>query len=353
MPERLGAATDLRRVLDAMPTIVWVHRAGGEPIYFNARWTEYTGLDLAQTLEIGAERLMHADDRPAFHAALQAGYRAEQPFEIEYRLQRGVAGEYRWHRARIVPMRDDTGTVVGWIGSAADVDDSRRRDQEQAFLVRASAILGTSLDVKRTLSDVAALVVPELSDWCAIDLLDENGGLERMAVAHVDPSKVAVAHEIWKRAPPSPDAPQGEYAVIRTREPELLAEITDELLTSVVTDQELLAMLRALGLRSSMCVPLVARDGVLGALTLVSAESGRRYGERDLHFATDFARRIAIAVENAQLYTAAQEARRASEAMAADVVEQSKAVEAALLAMRRERDDARARVRELEEKGSR
>ncbi len=348
MPERLGAATDLRRVLDAMPNIVWVHRAGGEPLYFNARWTEYTGLDLAQTLEVGAERLVHPDDLPKFRAAVAEGQRAEQPFDAEYRLRRGVTGEWRWHHAYLVPMRDEQGTVVAWIGTASDVDDDHRRDREQTFLVHASSILGTSLDVKRTLSDVAALVVPELSDWCAIDLLDAEGGLVRMAVAHVDPSKVAVAHEIWKRQPPKPDDPQGEYAVMRTREPQLLADISDELIASAVTDPEILGMLRALGLRSSMCVPLVARDTVLGALTLVSAESGRRYGDRDLRFATDFARRIAIALENAQLYTAAEQARRAAEAIAADVVEQSKQVEAALLAMRRERDEARARIAERE-----
>ena len=112
-----------------------------------------------------------------------------------------------------------------------------------------------------------------------------------------------------------------------------------------IPDGEVLALIRSLGLRSSMCVPLFVRDRVIGALTLVSAESNRLYGARDLTFATELARRIGVAVDNARLYGEAEQARAAAEAMAADVVEQSRAVEAALLAMRAERDDAAAAAR--------
>src|SRR5262249_6881355 len=111
--------------------------------------------------------------------------------------------------------------------------------------------------------------------------------------------------------PADPDAPYGVPNVIRTRRPELFAEISDELLVQATAETpELLALLRELGLRSSMCVPLIARDRVLGAITFIAAESGRRYSEHDLAIAMDLARRAATAVDNALLFREAQAARR-------------------------------------------
>src|SRR5206468_8364060 len=137
-----------------------------------------------------------------------------------------------------------------------------------------------------TLANVAALAVPQFADWCTIDMLEEDGSIARLAVAHVDPDKVQLA----EKYPADPDAAYGVPNVIRTKRPELFSEITDELLRDATVDTpELLDVLRKLGLRSSMCVPLVARDRVLGAITFVSAETGRRYDERDLAVAQDLA----------------------------------------------------------------
>jgi GAF domain-containing protein len=238
---------------------------------------------------------------------------------------------------------------VSFVGTAVDVDDQRRANSQQRFLAEAGKVLGTSLEPAKTLSDVARLVVPQLADWCAIDLVTEEGGFERLAVAHVDPTKVALAQQLWQRLPPRPEAPHGLYAVVRTRRAELFEDIPDEMLVASIPDPEILAIYRSLGLRSSMCVPLIARDHVLGALSLVSAESGRHYGKEDLAFAEDFASRIAVAIANARLYTETQQARAAAEALAADVVDQSKSVEAALLAMRAERDAALAKLAQLEQ----
>jgi len=299
-------------------------------------------LDLAETLHLGSNTLVHPNDMAELDRLWQEARARGASFEASYRL-RGRDGGYRWHLARLVPVREGN-RAVSWVGTAVDVDEQRRIDAEQRFLVQASAVLGTSLDLDTTLGDVARLVVPHLADWCAIDLLTDAGVLERPAMAHVDPSKVAMAWELWRRHPPRPEEPHGAYAVARTRRAELLANIPDELLVASIQDPEILALLRSLGLRSSMCVPLVARDRALGALTLVSAELGHHYGDRDLAFAEELARRIAIAVDNAQLYGAMKEARTAAEAMAADVVQQSRDVQAALLSMRAERDAAVARL---------
>lgn len=346
-PERAVLGAQQRDLADAMPHIVWTHDANGVATYFNRKWTEYTGLDLEESLRAGAHTLVHPADLEEVSRLFREAREKSSAFTTAYRL-RGRDGAYRWHEAHVVPLSMENGRVSSFAGTAIDIDDQRRVNQQQKFLAEAGKVLGTSLEPDRTLRDVAQLVVPHLADWCAIDLLRNEGGFDRMAVAHVDPAKVALAEELWRRLPPRPEEPHGLYEVVRSRQAELFEEIPDELLVASIPDPEILAIYRSLGLRSSMCVPLITRDRVLGALTLVSAESGRRYGKGDLTFAYDFASRIAVALDNARLYAAAQQARATAEALAADVVEQSKSVEAALLAMRAERDAALARLAERE-----
>src|SRR5437588_5960099 len=197
------------------------------------------------------------------------------------------------------------------VGTAELYESQRRLAEDQRFVAAASELLASSLEYERTLANVAALAVPAFADWCAIDMVEDDGSIRRLAVAHVDPEKVRLAGELAEKYPPDPDATYGVSHVIRTHRPELFPEITDELLQQATADTpELLEVLRELGLRSSMCVPLVARDRTLGAITFVSAESGRRYDESDLAVAQDLARRAATAVDNARLFRETQSARR-------------------------------------------
>jgi PAS domain S-box-containing protein len=197
------------------------------------------------------------------------------------------------------------------IGTAELYQVQRRVAEDQRFVAEASELLASSLDYETTLANLATLAVPRFADWCAIDIVGEDASIQRLTVAHVDPEKVRWAHELAEQYPPDPHAPYGVPNVIRTQEPELLEEIPDELLREATADTpELYAILGELGLKSSLCVPLVARGRVLGAITFVSAESGRRYGDSDLAIAQDLARRAAIAVDNARLFREAEEARR-------------------------------------------
>lgn len=338
-----------RELADAMPHIVWTSDTKGGLTYVNRRWAEYTGLDLEATLRAGAESLIHPDDREMVRDVFLRAMAAGETFTTLYRLRRGSDGAFRWHEARVGPLQLQGGRAVSFVGTAVDVDDERRTDQQHRFLSEAGKVLGTSLEPHKTLSDVARMVVPHLADWCAVDLLAEDGThFERVAVAHVDPAKVALAHRIWQLVPPRPKDPTGVAAVVRTGRAELLEDIPDALLVQSIPDPELLGLMRDLGLKSSMCVPLTTRGRTLGGLTLVAAESGRHFGPEDLVFAEDFAGRIAVALDNARLYTEVQVARRTAEALAADVVEQNRAVEAALLHMRAERDAA---LEELEARG--
>ncbi|MDQ3286594.1 MAG: PAS domain S-box protein, partial [Actinomycetota bacterium] len=185
---------------------------------------------------------------------------------------------------------------------AHDITESKRREEAQRFLAEVGATLSSSLDYRATLASVARLAVPRLADWCAVDIVEEDGSLERLVVEHEDPQKVQLAHELQERYPPDPETPQGLLRVLRSGQSEFYPDITDEMMVAAARDAEHLRLMRELGFVSLIFVPLVARGRTLGVITLVSAESGRRYGEADLELAEELARHAALAVDNARLY---------------------------------------------------
>jgi GAF domain-containing protein len=200
----------------------------------------------------------------------------------------------------------ENGLLVRAWGTQRDVTEHRRAEEAQRFLAEASDVLSSSLDYRETLSSVARFAVPTLADWCAVDVIDEDGSVERLAVEHPNPEKVALAYEIERRYPPDRDAPRGLHHALRTGEPEMVAEIPKELVDQVARDEWHRELLKKLNLRSYMIVPLITRGRTLGAISFVSAESGRRYEEADLQLAEELARRAALAVDNARLYEEAQ-----------------------------------------------
>ena len=153
--------------------------------------------------------------------------------------------------------------------------------------------------MKSRLENIARLMVPNLADWCAIDLGTADGPLQRLAVMHVDPAKIELAHESHQRFPPRPDDRSGIYEVLRTGQSQFVRDITDELLEASITDREQLALARQLGLKSAMIVPIVARGRTLGAMTLVWAESGRHYSRDRSGPGRRAGRRAGIALDNA------------------------------------------------------
>lgn len=180
--------------------------------------------------------------------------------------------------------------------------EAARQGAKLEFLAEAAGELAGSLDYEVTLANVARLAVPTFADWCAIDVVDD-GRLRRLAVAHVDPDKVQLAHELAERYPPDRDAPRGAWHVLRTGRSELIPVITDEMLTAAAVDEEHAAIARALHLRSALSVPLVARDRVLGVMTWVAAESERHFTADDLALAEELAQRAAVSLDNAELHS--------------------------------------------------
>ena len=305
-----------RALADAMPQIVWTAGPDGKATYYNQRWFEYTGLEPGPPQGDEWIRVVHPDDLGPTIERRRATLQTGEVFEVEYRFK-AADGSYRWHLGRAVPLRNRGGEIDFWVGTATDIDAQKRTEQSQDFLLRAGLELTRSLDYRRTLQAVAQLAVPEIADWCAIDLLEDEGTIRSLALAHADPAKVTFGRELQERYPTSADDDRGVARVIRTGEPELVTEIPDEYLVAAAADELQLDLLRELGLKSYMCVPLPTRDRVVGAITFVAAESGRRYEHRDLLLAEELARRAGTAIENAQLYHQVEERAQAARVLAA------------------------------------
>jgi PAS domain S-box-containing protein len=189
----------------------------------------------------------------------------------------------------------------------AAVDAAYRRAD---FLSVAGRRMASSLDYTETLQKVASAAVPAVADWCSITLVQRDGSLETVAVAHGDRDKTRWARALYDRYPPRRDAPYGSALAIRTGEMQLLENLTDESLIQGVPDEEIREILRELAPRSLLVVPLLTSDGVVGAIALVMAESGRRFTDQDAALARSLAARAALHIRNAQLFTERSEIAR-------------------------------------------
>ena len=209
--------------------------------------------------------------------------------------------------ASYYPLLDRDGETVGVSALVTDITrrkraeaELERRDRDEAFHLRVSGMLASSRDAKRMLRGFARLAVPRLADWCVIDMVQADGSLRRVALAHADRSKEDLGWEITRRYPSAPNAFEGIPKAIRSSFRELVPEIRDSFLEQIARDERHLELLLELGLRSLMIVPLTVRGCTLGAVTLAAAQSGRRYDRHDLAFAQALADRCALAVDNAQ-----------------------------------------------------
>lgn len=284
-----------------LPGLAWIKDAGGRYVFANEA--------AATAFGVPREQLPGKTDAELFPPATAARFRANDRQALDGGAGVQVIESLRHpdgttHHSLVskfpIPGPHGGPALVG--GVAFDVTDRMRAEEAVRFLAEAGEVLSSSLDPEATLSAVARLVVPRLADWCSVYLTDADGGLRRLAVAHADPGKVARAEEVAVRYPPDPGDSRGVGGVIRSGEPVLIPEVNDELLVEVARDADHLALLRGLGLRSAMIVPLTARDRTLGVVTFAAAESGRRYGPDDLNLARDLARRAALAVDNARLF---------------------------------------------------
>ena len=300
-----------RFLAEAQPDQIWTALPNGELDYVNQRALDYFELAFSELVEQGWAQVVHPEDLGRMLERWGNALATGERYENELRLRRATDASYRWHLTRAVPMTDRDGEVVKWFGSNTDIDDQKRAEEAQRFLLEAGAVLASSLDYRNTLAAVAKLAVPRIADWTRVDVL-EGDRLRTVAVEHVDPRKVELALELGRRYPEREDAEQGPPNVVRTGQSELAAEIGEDRLAELATDDLHLGLVRELGFQSYMCVPLSTHGRILGVISFVAAESGRRYGPEDLALAEELARRAGTAVENAQLYREVEERAQAA-----------------------------------------
>jgi PAS domain S-box-containing protein len=289
---------------------IGLHTADGV-VKDSPSWREITGQSAEEMRGRGWLQAVHPDDRARVTSAWEAAIAHTTIFEEEY-LLRQADGSYRWFADKTVPVYGDDGQVEEWIGTAVDIHDQHVAQEGVRFLARANEIFASSLDYRETLRNVTFLAVPRIADWCAVDMVDPTGEKpwSRLAVAHVDPAKIALAEEFHRKFPPDP-ATDGIHRVIRNGASELVPFVSEEMLLAGARNAEHLQMIRELGILSYMIVPLRSRGEVIGTITLVASD--RRFTQQDLTHAEELAYRASIAVENARLYSAAQAANRAKD----------------------------------------
>jgi PAS domain S-box-containing protein len=211
-------------------------------------------------------------------------------------------------------QRDERGRPVAILEINTDITERRQAEERLRLLSDAGSLLASSLDEEAMCERLAALAVPRLADWAAVDLLDADGRLRRLMVAHSDPSKVALGRVMWGDQRVDVNSTHPLATALRTGTSRLDPHASEATLAAWARDAQQLDRLRRLGLRSIMLVPIVVHRPALGVVSLATAESGRRFGPMDLELAEELARRAALAIDHARMYAAEQLARAEAEA---------------------------------------
>lgn len=290
----LESALDAIITIDAQGRVLAFNPAAEQ--MFGRRHDEAVGREMAQLIIPPSLRERH---REAVARVVTTGEAGLLGRRLELTGMRAGGEEFP---VELTITRVDLEGPPVFTGYVRDITARKRAELRAEILAQTGEDLTASLDFEATLEAVARLCVPRIADWCVVDLVAHKRRIERVAVAHADPSKEALAWELERRYRTDLDAPEGVPKAVRTGRSELIDDIPDALLETVARDEDHLALIRSLGLRSAMVVPLRARGETLGAISFVSAESGRRFDQEDLAFAEELARRAALAIANARNY---------------------------------------------------
>jgi PAS domain S-box-containing protein len=280
-----------------------LHWGESAPVVFR-----YPAANVGSSIEWWVERL-HPEDRQRVVSELHhVVHGADESWSSEYRFRRGD-GVYATMLDRGYVAREEDGEPARVIGSMMDISERTRSEASNRLLAGVSALLVSSRDLEGVLPAVARAVIPLLADYCLIDqLADEK--LFRAAESHIAPDQEALLKDRVPRSLRSFGETDPMAKVLRDRVPRMVPDMAGGLLEPSATDIELRNGSEVLGTHSLMIIPLVVREEVLGVLTLGSTTSTQPYGPLDLLVAQDLGSRIALALENAHLYKAAQQATR-------------------------------------------
>jgi len=231
-------------------------------------------------------------------------FAGENPEPLLVRNVVRASGEERWLIVRSSPILDPDSDAISFaVNVFENITEVKRAEHAGRLLAEASRVLAASLDFTQTLEQVARLAVPQIADWCAVDILDESGRIERVTVHHRDPAKLGLLRQLQVVHRPRPGDSQGMGEVIRTGSAHLFSEITPETLAAFAHGPEQLELLTQIGARAAIVVPMTVGARVLGAITLVCSERHRTLSQGDLLLAEELGRRAGTALENARTYT--------------------------------------------------
>jgi PAS domain S-box-containing protein len=298
----------MRSIVDALPDAVTVQDASGRLVYANQRAADVVGFASPEAMiEAGGDAAIegwtttYEDGRQLVPDELpgRRALRGEEPEPVVLRAVHLATGRLQWTRVRSVPIHADDGSVAYAVNLMEDMTDVKLLEVRQRVLAQAGELLSGTPDLERTLQQVASLAVPEVAQWCAFDVPDGRGGTRQVALAHADPEKIALARMLRARYPPDIDPERGVGKALAGAS-DHYPDIPDELLEQGARDAEHLAILREIGMRSAIVVPVRAGAEVFGALTLV--DGARSLTKADVELAEDLGRRAGQAITTARLF---------------------------------------------------
>ncbi len=290
-----------RTLAASLPYIVFESDAEGAVTFLSDEYEAYTGLPPEPGSGSAWAAVIHPEDESAATQRWAAAVASGQAFSSEFRLRRRD-GTYRWFVARALPQSDSSGAVLRWTGTATDVHDQRHAAKERELLSRASEIFARPLDLEATLGAIVSFAVPEIADWCEIDVGTEDGRVKTVAIAHRDAASDRVAQRLVGRTHLNPQGEYGAPYVIRTGKPQLVSQAAPEIIDGTADEEEAARRYREFGVGSFVAVPLVAEGQRLGSLAVVYGRSGRRYSPDDVPMLEELGRRAGLALHKARLF---------------------------------------------------
>ncbi|MBI2031619.1 MAG: PAS domain S-box protein [Candidatus Levybacteria bacterium] len=296
-----------RTIVEQTADAIFITDVEGIIEYVNPAFEKLTGYNRRDVIGKTPQIIKSGMHSEKFYHTLWSTIKSGKIFR-DIIVNRKKNGELFYADHTITPVKNRNGKIIYFSGIWKDITQNKQVEENSEYLLKAGKILASSLDYKTTLARIAQIAVPYVADWCSVDLLDEKGVLQNVAVMHKNPAMIRWAKRLIKIVPPYMEAPQGLPNVIRTGKPELYPYITDKMLISSARNKMELQILKRVGFYSVMIAPIFARKKAIGGITFVTTKDRKKsYGKIDLNMAEEIASRASMAIDNAMLYQKAKE----------------------------------------------